>query len=203
MLQKQSQLFRFDPANWYWKVGSTEGVYSSATNTYVAESDTAYQNWLSEVSGRMPSKLDSEAEVWGYVRAFRDEWLFNGTTFAQPTPTSYTKAQLKAYSAATRYRKETGGMTINGVALDTSRESQGMINGAYNMAVKDATFTTQWKCADGAFTALNAAQIEATAVAIAQHVQACFAAEADVASQIDSGAIISLPLIDQAYAGIR
>ena len=202
MLQRQNQVFRFDPANWYWKIGATEGVYSSATNTYVAESDPAYQSWLSEANGRMASKLETEAEVWGYVRSFCEDWLFNGTTVAQPTPTSYTKVQLKAYSASARYRKETGGMTINGVAVDTSRESQGMINGAYNMALKDATFTTRWKCADGTFTALNAAQIEATAVAIAQHVQACFAAEADVASQIDSGTIISLPVIDQAYAGI-
>ncbi|WP_316176489.1 MULTISPECIES: DUF4376 domain-containing protein [unclassified Bradyrhizobium] len=192
---------KFRIENWYWKIGGNSGVYSSASNTYVAETEAAYVAWLAD--GNAPAKIATEAELWGsYIQRLKPTWLFDGATFVQPTPTSYTKAQLKAYSAAARYEKETGGTMVNGAAVATDRQSQAMIAGANNMATRNGTFTTQWKNVDGTFALLDASTIIALATAVGQHVAACFAAEANVASQIDSGAIISLPLIDQAYAGI-
>lgn len=189
-------------ANWYWIVGgSTTQVYSSASNTYVPATDQAYLAWLS--SGLTVSKVAVEADIWHYVNAIKPSWLFDGTTFAQPTPTTYTKSQMKAYSASVRYDKETGGTTINGAVVGTDRESQGMIERAYSMATKDSTFTTRWKGGDGNFgPPFDAPTIIAVGAAVGQHVAACFAAEATAADQITAGTIISLPQIDQVYAAI-
>jgi hypothetical protein len=194
------QRFSFQPERWYWKVGDSGSIYSSASNSYVTADDTTYVAWVA--LGLVAPAVASEADIWKYVQPFQPDWMFNGTTFSQPTPTTYSKAQLKAYSASVRYKKETGGTTVNGTIVATDRESQSMLNGAFNMAMKDSTFTTQWKGADGTFTQLNASAINALASGVGAHVSVCFAKEAEVAAAIDGGTVISLPVIAQAFAGI-
>mgnify|MGYP000199153969 CR=1 FL=1 len=84
---------------------------------------------------------------------------------------------------AYRYQKETGGITVNGVQIQTDRESRAILTGAYVRAKEDNLYTVRWKTPAG-FVTLNAAQIIAISDAVADHVQKCYAAEADVYSDI-------------------
>ncbi|UPT85178.1 DUF4376 domain-containing protein [Bradyrhizobium barranii subsp. apii] len=192
---------QFEPRNWYWAVGgAVDKVYSSQRNTYVPIADADFVAWLAERAAA--TKIASEAEIWPYVSDLLPAWLFDGTTFAQPTATTYSRPQLKVYAAAVRYDKEVGGISVGGMSVSTDRVSQSMINGAYNMAAHDASFTTKWKAENGNFTPLDAPTIIALAVAIGQHVAACFSTEADVVAQIDAGTLISIPEINAAFAAI-
>jgi hypothetical protein len=82
-----------------------------------------------------------------------------------------------------RYKKEIGGISLNGINIQTDRESRSILTGAYIRAKEDNTYTVRWKTADG-FVTLNAGQIIAISDAVAEHVQKCYAAEADVAADI-------------------
>lgn len=122
--------------------------------------------------------------------------LINGIPTISDAPvTAPTIAKLKAYAAAKRYAIETGGVTIDGVTVDTSRESQTMITGAtaYVAANPDATIT--FKAVSG-WVDLTAAQVTAIGAAVGAHVQACFTAEAAVDTAIDAGTITTTSEID-------
>ncbi|WP_276486008.1 DUF4376 domain-containing protein [Bradyrhizobium zhanjiangense] len=80
----------------------------------------------------------------------------------------------------------------------TDRQSQAMLNAAFNLAPQSPKFFTMWKGADGNFTQLNAEQIVAVAQAVGAFVATCFAAEAAAASGINSGAIITRAQVDSA-----
>lgn len=192
-------MINFQPRNWYWIVAGNPGVYSSASNSYVPETNPVYLAWVA--AGFVPSRINSEAEIWPYVQSFLPDWLFDGSTFAQPGVGAYMPAQLSAYAASVRYDREIAGITVNGVAVATDRKSQAMINGAFNMAMRDSTFTTEWKTVNGAFVTLDAPTIIATATAVGAHVAACFAKEASVAAA--AGGTIKTPAdIDAAFAGV-
>jgi len=109
-----------------------------------------------------------------------DTW--NGTTFTPPPivpPTPPTADDLVALAASARFKKETGGITVIGIPIATDRESQAMLNGAFNFVQVNSTATIKWK-SDAGFVELTAAQIMGLALAVGTHVQACFAKEADV-----------------------
>lgn len=93
------------------------------------------------------------------------------------------KEALKAYLANYRYEAETGG--LNGIQTD--RETRANLVSARTLAKEDANYTVKWKAANGAFVTLNAAQIIATADAVAAFVAKCFASEESVATAIDAG----------------
>lgn len=192
---------RINVQDWYWIVaGSTTQVYSSARNIYVPTTDAAYVAWLA--TGKNASTIGSEVDLWFYIQQIQPDWMFNGTTFSQPAAGQFTKAQLTAYSASARYNREVGGTTVNGVAVATDRDSQAMLNGAFNMATQNNAFTTQWKNPDGSFTQLNAATIIAIAVAVGQHVANCFSTEQSVAAQVAAGTMINTTQINAAFAAI-
>lgn len=106
---------------------------------------------------------------------------------------------LVAYSAQKRWEKETGGIEVNGQMIDTTRESQAMITGAYAYSQANPPETIQFKAASGWVT-LDAPTMAAIATAVGAHVQACFALEASVASQIANGTITTTSEIDAAFA---
>ena len=105
------------------------------------------------------------------------------------------KAALKAYAAAVRFSKETGGMTVNGHAYPTDRETQSKLTAAVVMSQVNTSATFQWKAEDG-FVQLNAAGILAVAQAIGGYVQGCFAAEQAIAAAIDGGTITTKEQVD-------
>lgn len=108
-----------------------------------------------------------------------------------------TEADLLAYAAAKRFEVETGGITVSGQTIDTSRESQSMITGAYAYSQAHPEETIRFKAASGWVT-LDAATMAAIATAVGAHVQACFAAEAIVAAAIEDGTITTAAEIDAA-----
>lgn len=122
-----------------------------------------------------------------------------GGTYADGvfTPPPPPAVDLVAYAAAKRYEVETGGIVINGAAIDTSRDSQSMITGAYAYSQANPGETIQFK-AMGGWVTLDAATMAAIATAVGAHVQACFAAEAAVQAAITAGTITTTAEIDAA-----
>lgn len=110
-------------------------------------------------------------------------------------------AALAAYAAAVRFAVETGGITVLGVTVDTSRESQAMITGAHAFALATPAAVISYKSAGG-FVTLDAATMVAVAPAVGQHVQACFAREAEVATAIAAETVTSRAAIDAAFADV-
>ncbi len=109
------------------------------------------------------------------------------------------EAQLLDHAASARWRKETGGISLAGQPIATDRESQALISGAFALVQQQPETTIRFKTPTG-FVTLDAAQMTAIAITVAQHVQACFAIEADVAGDIASGEITSTVEIDAAFA---
>lgn len=102
------------------------------------------------------------------------------------TPTlDELKAQKKAEIAAARYEAETAGTTVNGVLIDTGRDSQALITGAALAAILDEAYSLNWKTVDG-FIHLSAPEIIAVAKAVRAHVQACFDREAELCALVDA-----------------
>lgn len=113
-------------------------------------------------------------------------WIYNGKKFSAPAAPQLGKAEVLAAIAAKRFTAETGGITVQGLAIDTSRDSQNLITGAALAADRDPAYSVKWKTAGG-FVELSAAQLLALADAVRKHVQACFNREADLAKAVDDG----------------
>ena len=105
---------------------------------------------------------------------------------APPEPTiDELKAQKKAAIAAARYAAETAGTTVNGVLIDTGRDSQALITGAAVAAMLDENYSLNWKTNAG-FIHLTAPEIIAVAQAAREHVQKCFDREGELVAQVDA-----------------
>lgn len=109
------------------------------------------------------------------------------------------KVALKAYAADVRYRKEVGGVVIDGVNYSTDRETQAKMTGAYILAQANPDVAVDWKLSDGSFASLDASTIGTVAMAIGGFVQSCFGTEAAVHVGIDDGSITSKTQIDAAF----
>jgi hypothetical protein len=109
-----------------------------------------------------------------------------------------TASELIAYAATRRWLAETGGITLNGAQIDTSRDSQAMIANAYAYVQTSGAASVTYK-ADSGWTTLTADQVKATALAVGAHVQACFVAENALDAEITAGTVTSFAQID-AYA---
>lgn len=104
----------------------------------------------------------------------------------QSTPTfSELKAQKKQEIAAARYEAETAGVTVNGVLIDTGRDSQALITGAALSAMLDGEYSLNWKTPTG-FVHLTSPEIIAVAQAVRAHVQACFDREGELVALVDA-----------------
>lgn len=109
-----------------------------------------------------------------------------------------TADDLRRYAADKRWRVETGGVSVGGIAVHTDDRSKMMIMGARVKAAADPQFTTQWKTIDGAFVTIDAPTVVALSDAVLAHVDACFAAEATVLAAIEAGTITDLDDIEDA-----
>lgn len=107
------------------------------------------------------------------------------------------KVQRLEAIAARRYEEETKGITVNGIRIDTGRDSQALITGAALAAMLDSAYTCRWKTASG-FIELNAQQLLAIATAIRAHVQACFDQEAELTDAVEKG-IYQDSMLDQGW----
>lgn len=86
-------------------------------------------------------------------------------------------ASIQAHLAAYRWQKETGGITINGITVQTDAISRANLLGA-----KELGIGIKWKTPSG-FVDLTAQQVEAIAIAVGTHIQKCYAAEAALSGQ--------------------
>lgn len=105
---------------------------------------------------------------------------------ALPEPTfDERKTRKKSEIAAARYAAETAGTTVNGVQIDTGRDSQALITGAALAAILDGDYSLNWKTVDG-FIHLTAPEIIAVAQAVRAHVQSCFDREGELVALVDA-----------------
>jgi hypothetical protein len=193
--------------NNYWAIGgSTSEVYSSATNTMVPVNDQTYVDWTAWFA---PTPIASDAELAEVLQAHGlalPAWMFAASdTFIQPTPTTYTKGQLAAYSADARYRHASGGVVItslSAVPFLTDPTSRNTVNSAYQYAVANPAHVSDWKMSDGSFIKLDLPQLTTLNDNMTVFVQACFSCESTNAANIRSGATTTLAEIDAAFAAI-
>ena len=101
----------------------------------------------------------------------------------------YERGRKREEIAAARWEEETGGTAVQGMTVDTGRESQALITGAALQATLDNTYSCKWKTTGG-FVELSAAQIIAVAVAVRQHVQSCFDREAELSALIGAAGTV-------------
>ena len=168
----------FQPEDWYWHVLETDEIYASGRRQTVETSDEAYQAFIAQ------NTAATRIVRWDELKAVLS------TLAPQSLP-----VDLAAYAAQARWALEVGGITVDAMPVDTSRDSQALVHGAVTMAQTDPDFSFKFKTAAG-FVDLDAATILAVGAAVAGHVQACFAWEAEMLTQIASGTINSEADID-------
>lgn len=189
-----------DMADHYWTVADdATQVYSSKSNIYVPVADPTYVAWLE--TGKFPTPIAVEADIWPCQAAIKPAWLFNGTTFAQPTATTYTQDQLREYAKEQRWLNETGGITVNGVPVETDDRSKSLVSQQRLVALKDeAAFSTTWQSEDNALHPITGAEMITLSDEVAAHVNACFVQYADAIAGITSGQITKLAQVDAKLA---
>jgi len=145
-----------------------------------------------------PSLAPNEAAKWE-----TDHWAVV-PILVNPGTGDLETVNLTRYAADVRWRLETGGTGIVveniSIPLATDRDSQVKAFAARYQADQDPKFTTNWKCADGNWRALNAATIQAASNAILQHIKRWFDAEQIVVQKIENGEITTAPQVDAAFA---
>jgi hypothetical protein len=129
-------------------------------------------------------EFSSDADFEAYAAAAACLVEKPASALPPPEPTlAEQKVKIKSDLAARRYAVETGGIEVSGAPISTDRQSQAMIVGAVVQLGADET--VQWKGSDGVFRAIDRTALSAVARAVKDHVQACFAREAELSGLID------------------
>lgn len=125
-----------------------------------------------------------------------------GVQGAPTMSTPPTKAQLKAYAADRRWRKETGGVMLpNGVVVKTDDAAQRKVAELRRRAdAGEIALPFGFKTETG-WIDVDLPAIEAIDQAIAAHVAACYVLERQVDSEIEAGAVTTTAQIDAAFSG--
>ncbi|MFT2185703.1 DUF4376 domain-containing protein [Pseudomonas putida] len=105
-----------------------------------------------------------------------------------PSPEPTPGPDWPALIAARRFQAETGGAVVEGLTVNTERDSQSLLTGAAFAASLDPEYRIKWKTAPG-FVELTGAQVIALASAVRAHVQACFNREAELQAAVVDGSI--------------
>ena len=103
------------------------------------------------------------------------------------------KSQRLSELAALRYQRETAGITFSNATIETNRESQALITGAWSFSQLNPAVLIDWKGTNG-WVQIDAATISAIAGAVATHVQACFSNErvhAEAIAALETSAAVS------------
>lgn len=100
--------------------------------------------------------------------------------------TSLDMAKLTklAQLADWRYALEVGGVTVEGIAVSTSRQSQAQLTSTYANLKDGLISSVEWKQIGGSFATLNLTQMEKIVAAVALHVQTSFSTEKFYSEQI-------------------
>ena len=111
-------------------------------------------------------------------------YLYKSGKFSAPA----VAPDWPALIAARRFQAETGGVTVQGIQVNTERDSQALLTGAAFAASLDPDYRVKWKAATG-FVDLTAQQIIGVASAVRAFVQASFDREAVLLDAVADGSI--------------
>ena len=139
----------------------------------------------------MPELAGGETVEPGELRRDGDRVVRGWYVLPAPTP------DWPALIAARRWQAETGGISLNGMHIDTGRDSQALITGATVQAMLDPAYSLRWKAPAG-FVDLTAEQIIGVATAARAHVQACFNREAELLDALEAGTFAP-EMLDQGW----
>ncbi|MER8394084.1 DUF4376 domain-containing protein [Mesorhizobium sp. M1340] len=124
-------------------------------------------------------------------------YRYSGSAFSLPVDTLAVRREKKlAQLAARRWRAETGGVTVDGVAMATDRDTTAMLTAAFVTANADPNYSIRWKVQNGVFATVSAPQIIALATAVRDHVQACFDREDELTAAIVTANSAALDALD-------
>ncbi|RBL70308.1 DUF4376 domain-containing protein [Pseudomonas sp. MWU13-2625] len=106
--------------------------------------------------------------------------------FSPPGTPVVTPEQLAERVAAERFAREGTGVIVDGMAIETTRDSQALIASTGLSAVLDPEYRCNFKTATG-FVEIGAVEVIAIAKAVRAHVQACFDRELTLLRAIEAG----------------
>ncbi|MDR6960548.1 hypothetical protein J2W43_004553 [Pseudomonas brassicacearum] len=152
-------------------------------------------NDAGELSGRFDSRVNhaipSDAielpeELWlSTIKETDGIWcLVDGTVVKRPLPV--VPPDYGAIVAAERYKREAVGIEVDGLLIETTRDSQALIASTGLSAVLDPEYRCNFKTVTG-FVEIGSAQILTIARAVRAHVQACFDRERALLLAIEAG----------------
>lgn len=150
--------------------------------------------------GTIKSPRDASYDPHAQLYTFSDE-IAAVVNAAFGNLSAGVSQRLRDYAANARYNKEVGGITVNGAAVPTDRETQSKFVSAAVMAQLNPQITFEWKT-DGGFLSFTAEQLIAVATAVGTHVQACFSIEAAMSAGITAGTVTTTAQVDTAFAAI-
>lgn len=113
-------------------------------------------------------------------------WLYDGKQFAPEGAPIVSLDELKDAVAAERFAREGVGIVVDGLQIETTRDSQALIASTGLSAVLDPEYRCNFKTVGG-FVEIGSAQIIAIAKAVRAHVQACFDRELTLLRAIEAG----------------
>jgi hypothetical protein len=175
----------YNPYDWYW-LADDGRVFASARQVIVDGSDPDYVAW------------GNVATIWP-----RDEAGNQTNAALQDVIASFNMfVDLTFYTADSRWRRQTGGITVAGVAYRTDRVSENERNAAYNYSQDNPAAIFHWKLPDGTFATLDATQLGNVAAAEGGFVQACFTCEKNTVDAIAGATITTRAEVDAAFAAI-
>ena len=172
----------------YYEIPTLVKIYKKYDNT-------GYEvyTWLADEYERISGNSDNEELL--YIKLMSDNTqevirgeIFEGLDLGEFTDQDrleYFKEKKKKEIASDRYDEEISGVNVNGIEIDTERDSQALITGAALAALQDESYILKWKAENG-FIELNATQVVSIANAVRAHVQGCFNREAECIALIDA-----------------
>ena len=95
-------------------------------------------------------------------------------------------AQKIAELADHRWKKETGGLVVDNIAVETTDRSKTLVTGAMLMASQNPNATFKFKTTGGQHVQINSNAMIYMYAAMGAHVQACFAKEETIAAQLNA-----------------
>jgi hypothetical protein len=145
----------------------SDGRSRTDPSTFTKEEiDDAGYVWVEE----KPTVLEPHFVTW------------TGTSWAiNVRPLSQYKIMIKQEVTKKRYQIET-----NHPVLDTSRQSQAMVNSAWSAVQLNPSLIIDFKQKDGSWVQLDKTAVEAIAAQVVNHVQMCFSKEKELHTLIDS-----------------
>jgi hypothetical protein len=111
-----------------------------------------------------------------FVSIYNDEIAKIASEKSPVLDIAQTRTKKIQELAAYRYKIETSGITIDGMIVDTDRQSQAMLTGAtlYSSLIPEAVI--DWKGVNG-WVQIDKQSIEKVALIVGAYVQACFTCE--------------------------